>query len=365
MEVLAEIFTDVPDPRDETAQHDLREMLVIALLASLCGAEHCTEMAEFGRAKEPLLRRFLTLEHGIPSHDTFSRVFGLLEPEAFGAAFRRFTQAFSEAAAVGAASGVVAIDGKSLKRAYQAGQAHMPRMMVTAWAAETRLVLAQSEAPGGNEVEAALAILKLLSLKGCVVTADALHCHRKMAGAIRRSGGDYALKLKANQPALLADAEAALAAVTRPERAESEQCAHGRVEWRQAEVVSVRGLAQKHRFPGLAAVARIEAKRDVGGKVSYRRCYVVLSRRFTAAQVLAMVREHWGIENHLHWQLDVVFHEDLCRSRKDNAPRNLAVIRHMALNILQAHPKKTSISLKRRRAGWNNAFLFELLTHVR
>lgn len=365
MLVFADIFADLPDPRDETAQHDLTEILFIALLATLCGAQHCTEMAEFGRAKEPLLRQFLKLEHGIPSHDTFSRVFRLLDPEAFAEAFARFMQDFARTTRLGKLSGVVAIDGKSLRRAYEAGQAHMPKMMVSAWGAETRMVLAQTEAPGGNEVDGALALLELLSLEGCVVTTDALHCHRKMAAAIRKAKGAYALKLKANQSALLADAEAALAAAKRPERAETEETAHGRIERRRAVVVAARGLARKHRFPGLCAVARIEAWRSVAGKTAHRVYHVVLSQRFSAAQVLTLVREHWGIENHLHWALDVVFHEDLCRSRKDNAPRNLAVLRHISLNILRAHPKKTSLSLKRRRAGWDNAFLLELLTHMR
>jgi predicted transposase YbfD/YdcC len=365
MEVFTEIFAGLPDPRDETAQHDLTEMLFIALLATLCGAEHCTEMAEFGRAKASLLRRFLKLEHGIPSHDTFSRVFRRLDPEAFAEAFGRFMRDFSRAARLGKPSGVVAIDGKSLRRAYEAGCAHMPKMMVSAWAAEMRMVLAQTEAPGGNEVAGALAVLDLLSLEGCVVTADALHCHREMAAAVRKGKGQYALKVKGNQPALLADAKAALAAAKRPERAVTEDTAHGRVERRQAVVVATRGLAQKHRFSGLRAVARIEAWREVAGKTSHRVHYVLLSRRFAAARVLALVREHWSIENHLHWPLDVVFHEDLCRSRKDNAPRNLAVMRHISLNILRAHPKKTSLSLKRRRAGWDDAFLLELLTHVR
>ena len=365
MEVFTEIFADLPDPRDETAQHDLTEILFIALLATLCGAEHCTEMAEFGRAKAALLRQFLKLEHGIPSHDTFSRVFRRLDPEAFAEAFGRFMEEFSRAARLGKPSGVVAIDGKSLRRAFDTGCAHMPRMMVSAWGAEMRMVLAQTEAPGGNEVEGALAVLDLLSLEGCVVTADALHCHRKMAAAVRKAKGEYALKVKGNQPALLADAKAALAAARQPERAESEDTAHGRVERRRAVVVATRGLAQKHRFSGLCAVARIEAWRTVGGKTSHRVHHVLLSRRFKAARVLAIVREHWSIENHLHWPLDVVFHEDLCRSRKDNAPRNLAVMRHISLNILRAHPKKTSLSLKRRRAGWDDAFLLELLTHVR
>lgn len=362
---FGEFFSVVPDPREATALHDLTEILFIAFAATLCGAQHCTEMAEFGRAKEPLLRQFLKLEHGTPSHDTFSRLFRMIDPDAFAEAFGRFTRAFAETAKIDPSAGVVAIDGKSLRRAYDAGQAHMPKMMVSAWGAETRMVLAQTEAPGGNEVEGALALLKLVALQGCIVTADALHCHRGMARAIRKAKADYALKLKSNQPALLADAKAALAAAKRPEQAETSETAHGRQERRRATVVAAPGLAAKHRFPGLAAVAHIEAWRTVAGKTSHHVYHVLLSRRFSAAQVLAIVREHWGIENHLHWTLDVVFHEDLCRTRKDNAPRNLAVLRHMTLNRLRAHPANISVNLKRHRAAWDDSFLLELLTRVR
>lgn len=364
METFHIIFSELPDPRDCTAQHDLTEMVFIALAASLCGAQSCAEMAEFGVAKEPLLREFLTLEHGIPSHDTFSRVFRRLDPEAFAAAFGRFMRAFGETARLAPTSGVVALDGKSLKGAYDKGRAYMPKMMVSAWGAQTRMVLAQTAAPDGNEVEGALALLKLLRLEGCVVTADALHCHRAMAGAIRQAKADYALKLKANQPALLRDAEAALAgAPGRP--AETTDAAHGRIERRTAVVAAAPQLARKHRFPGLAAVARIEAWRTLDDRTSHRVHHVLLSKRFSPATVLALVREHWSIENGLHWPLDVVFQEDLCRSRKDNAPQNLAVLRHLSMNILRAHPKKTSLNLKRRRAGWDDTFLLELLTHVR
>ncbi len=178
MEAFREIFADLPDPRDCTAQHDLTEMMFIALVASLCGAQDCSEMAEFGVAKEPLFRQFLTLKHGIPSHDTFSRLFRHLNPQAFAEVFQRFMAAFGAAAKLKPPQGVVAIDGKSLRRAYEAGRAHMPKMMVSAWGAETRMVLGQSIAPDGNEVAGALELLKLLTLPGCVVTADALHCHR-------------------------------------------------------------------------------------------------------------------------------------------------------------------------------------------
>jgi predicted transposase YbfD/YdcC len=365
METFRVIFSDLPDPRDCTAQHDLIEILFIALAATLCGAQSCAEMAEFGIAKEPLLRRFLTLEHGIPSHDTFSRVFRRLDPQAFAEVFRRFMEAFGAAARLAAPSGVVAIDGKSLKGAYEAGRAYMPTMMVSAWGAQTRMVLGQTVAPNGNEVAGALALLKLLTLRGCVVTADALHCHRAMAGAIRKAKADYALKLKANQPALLADAEAALtAAGARATRAETSEQAHGRTERRTAVVVATPQLARKHRFPGLAAVARIEAWRTHGAKTGHRVYHVLLSKPFPAAKLLALVREHWSIENGLHWPLDVVFQEDLSRTRKDNAPQNLATLRHLSLNILRAHPKKTSLNLKRRRAGWDDTFLLELMTHM-
>lgn len=364
METFRVIFADLPDPRDCTAQHDLPEMLFIALAASLCGAQSCAEMAEFGVSKEPLLRRFLMLEHGIASHDTFSRVFRRLDPQAFAEVFRRFMEAFGAVARRAPLSGVVAIDGKSLKGAYEAGRAHMPAMMVSAWGAQTRMVLAQTTAPNGNEVDGALSLLKLLTLKDCVVTADALHCHRAMAGAVRKAEADYALKLKANQPALLADAEAALAAGGQATRAETSEQAHGRTERRAAIVVATPGLARKHRFPGLAAVARIEAWRTLGDKTSHRVYHVLLSKRFPAAKVLALVREHWSIENSLHWPLDVVFQEDLSRTRKDNAPQNLATLRHLALNVLRAHPKKSSLNLKRRRAGWDDTFLLELMTHM-
>ena len=366
MEAFREIFADLPDPRDCTAQHDLTEMMFIALVASLCGAQDCSEMAEFGVAKEPLFRQFLTLKHGIPSHDTFSRLFRHLDPQAFAEVFRRFMTAFGATAKLKPPQGVVAIDGKSLRRAYEAGRAHMPKMMVSAWGAETRMVLGQSIAPNGNEVAGALELLKMLTLPGCVVTADALHCHRTMAKSIRAAKADYVLKIKANQPRLMADAEAALgAAGDAGERAETYDKGHGRTERRRAVVVATPGLERKHRFAGLAAVARIEAWRTVGEKTSHRIYHVLLSKLFTADQTLALVREHWSIENHLHWPLDVVFQEDQSRSRKDNAPQNLAKIRHLTLNILRAHPKQTSLNLKRRRAGWDDTFLLELLTHVR
>jgi|SRR5882672_1804778 len=362
MEDFRTCFSDVPDPRASNARHDLVEVLFIALAAILCGAEGCCDMAEFGQAKEPLLRQLLRLKHGVPSHDTFSRVFGLLEPEAFERAFRQFMAGFAKQL-----SGVVAIDGKALRGAFERGRRTTPLHLVNVWAAEARLAIAQRLAPNRNEVAAALEVLQLLSLKDCIVTADALHCHARMAQAILDRGGEYVLALKENQSALFADAqelleEAAARQPTEPDIAEG----HGRHEQRVATVVRAKALAEKHGFPGIAALARVELRRRIDGKdeeLIVR--YFVLSQAFSPTHVLAISRTHWGIENQLHWVLDVVFNEDRARNRKDNGPQNLAIMRKLALNLLRSHPDKASIRRKIKHAGWNDAFLLSLLAQMR
>ena len=336
-------------------------MLFIALLATLCGATTCCDIALFGRAKEALLRSILVLEHGIPSHDTFSRVFRILDPDSFEKVFRRFTKAFATAIKI---KGVVALDGKALRRAYERGQSHMPPVMVTAWSATTRMALANVLAPGNNEAAGALQLIELLQLKGCVVTADALHCHRGMAKAIVERGGDYVLAVKNNQPGLLRDAKAAIsAAEKKAKQATTEDNGHGRKETRTAIVAPVKEMAEKHNFPGLKAVARITSKR---GRDKTVQRYFLLTQRYTPAELLRIVREHWGIENVLHWTLDVVLDEDQTRSRKDHAPANLAVLRRLALNIARAHPDtKTSLRGKLKRAAWDDSFLVDMLLNMR
>src|SRR5215216_535065 len=364
MENFQACFADVPDPRATNAMHDLTEVLFIALAAMLCGAESCVDMADFGRAKESLFRQVLKLEHGTPSHDTFSRVFRALEPNAFEAAFRRFMAAFGEASRI---KGVVAIDGKAVKGAFERGRKTTPLHLVNVWACEARLALAQRTAPHRNEVAGVIEALSLLSLQDCTVTADALHCRRDIAAAILARGGDYVLALKENQPNLWADVEGMLAGTGGLDQAQSEDPAsHGREEWREAVVAPAAALADKHAFPGLQAVGRI---------TSYRRCkdepaeaavrYFVLSRQLSAERLLATVREHWGIENRLHWVLDVVFNEDGARNRKDHGPENLAILRKLALNLLRSNPDKASIRRKVKRAGWEDAFLLSLLRHMR
>jgi predicted transposase YbfD/YdcC len=359
---FAECFSPLVDPRKNQAQHDLTEMLFIALLATLCGATNCCDIALFGRSKEALLRTVLVLEHGIPSHDTFSRVFRLLDPKNFETVFRRFTQAFAATAEI---KGVVALDGKALRRAYDSGRSHMPPVMVTAWSAKTRMALANVLAPGNNEAAGALQLIALLQLKGCVVTADALHCHREMAKAIVERGGDYVLAVKNNQPGLLRDAKAAIAAAERQKakQATTADAAHGRKERRTAIVAAVKDMAEKHDFPGLKAVARITSKR---GRDNTVQRYFLLTQCYTPAQLLCIAREHWGIENVLHWTLDVVLDEDQTRSRKDHAPANLAVLRRLVLNIARAHPDtKTSLRGKLKRAAWDDSFLVDMLLNMR
>lgn len=362
MDRFAECFSPLIDPRKNQAQHDLTEILFIALLATLCGATTCCDIALFGRSKEALLRTILVLEHGIPSHDTFSRVFRILDPKSFEEVFRRFTRAFAAATRI---KGVVALDGKALRRAYQSGRSHMPPVMVTAWSAKTRMALANVLAPGNNEAAGALLLIEILQLKGCVVTADALHCHREMAKAIVERGGDYVLAVKNNQPGLLRDAKAAISAAERKKAKQvlTEDADHGRKETRTAVVAPVKDMAEKHNFPGLKAVARITSKR--GGDKTVQR-YFLLTRCYRPAELLRIAREHWGIENTLHWTLDVTLDEDQARSRKDHAPANLAVLRRLALNIARAHPDtKISLRGKLKRAAWDDSFLVNMLLNMR
>lgn len=358
MDDFSAYFGEVDDPRAGNARHNLLELIFVALAAVLCGAEDCTDMAEFARAKLGLLRQVVDLEHGPPSHDTFSRVFRLLDPEPFEAAFARFTAAFA-----GALEGVVAIDGKALRGAYERGRKATPLHLVNVWAAEKRLVIGQRLAPGRNEVAGVLEVLTLLRLDGCIVTADALHCRPDTAQAILATGADYALAIKENRPKLLASAKALIA---RGEQADVATIrsgpAHDRTEIRHAIVVPAETLD----FPGIAAVGQVETcRRNAGRDEPPVKRWFLLSRPLTAKRLIEVARAHWTIENQLHWVLDVAFEEDAARSRKDHAPQNLALIRKLALNILRTHPDKGSIKGKIKRAGWNDAFLLSMLGHMR
>jgi predicted transposase YbfD/YdcC len=363
MDKLKKAFRRVRDPRAANARHELLELLVIALAAVLCGANSCSDMADFGEAKEGLLRLFLRLEHGIPSHDTFSRVFRILDPQAFEAAFRRFMAAFAKANGL-KLTGVVAIDGKSLRGAFDRGEQATPLHLVNVFAVEARMVLAQQKAPGRNETAGALEVLQLLSLEGCIVTADALHCHRAMATTILERGGDYALAIKGNRgPLFKAVAQQFARSGKRSVAKRIEPSTHDRREQRRATVMRNTSLAAVHGFPGVVAIGRVTSRRRLRGKNAEPPVvrYFLLSKHLSAKRLLQVTRGHWGIENQLHWVLDVQFNEDGNRTRKDNAPENFAILRRLALNILRAHPDRASIRRKIKRAGWDDAFLMAML----
>lgn len=367
MESLVSILREVRDPRDFNSWHPLPSILFIALAATLCGAKSCIAIADFAAANVELLAEIVDLPYGAPSHDCFSRVFRLLNPEEMAQIFARFVAALREGLGLGPANGVVAIDGKRMRRGYERGRACMPPLMVSVWDAETRMSLATRHAPGGNEVAATLAVLKTLVLKGCIVTADALHCHPAMAAEVRKTGAHYALKLKANNAPLFTCVQAAFAkADERGKLAfhEESEFAHDRYERRRASVI--KRPANAPDFPDLAAVGRIEAERQVGnGKLTKTVHYVVLSKRLSPMRMLEVTRTHWCVENQLHWPLDVVFYEDDARTRKDYGPQNLAVIRRIAIDILRAHPDNRSVGRKMNLAAWKQEFFFDLFTHLR
>lgn len=360
-------FRSLPDPRAENASHDLLEIVLIALAAVLCGATSCSDMEEFGLSKEGLLRLVLRLEHGIPSHDTFSRVFRLLDPGAFEAAFRRFMAAFAKANGLHLA-GVVAIDGKALRGAYERGGQATPLQLVNVFAVEARMALAQRKAPGRNEIAGALEVLDLLCLDGCVVTADALHCHRAFASAVLKRGGDYVLAIKANRGPLFRAVTQQFARSGKRRSVEQvEASSHDRREVRRATLMRNTSLATAHDFPGAVAVGRITSHRRQRGHPADPPLvrHYLLSKYISPKRFLQITRSHWAIENTLHWTLDVHFVEDGNRARKDNAPENLAILRKLALNIHRTHPYGASLRRKIKRAGWDDAYLMATLSHMR
>src|SRR5262245_1485447 len=309
-------FRTLADPRAENARHDLLEILVIALAAVLCGATSCSDMEEFGLSKEGLLRLVLRLEHGVPSHDTFSRVFRLLNPRAFEAAFRRFMAAFAKANGL-KLTGVVAIDGKALCGAYERGGQATPLQLVNVFAVEARMALAQRKAPGRNETAGALEVLDLLCLEGCVVTADALHCHRAFAAGVLDRGGYYVLAIKANRGRLFtAVTQQFTRSGQRSLAAQIDRSSHDRQETRHATVMRNTSLVARYGFPGVAAVGRITARRRRQGQRADAPLvrYYLLSKYMSPTRLLHVSRSHWGIENQLHWVLDVHFAEDANRA---------------------------------------------------
>jgi len=346
----------VPDPRAPNATHRLGDLIVMMIAASLCGASSATEFALFAEQRRQALSRLIEYD-AAPSHDTFSRLLRLIDPEPFGRAFAAFAAAFERARQE--MPQVVALDGKALRRAYEKGLAASPPLTVSAFATATRLCLAAaSPGPDENEVETALKVIELIELAGRFVTADALHCHTRMAKAIAAKGGGYLLALKGNRRHWLQSANRCLAE-TRPASVENVETGHGRNEWRKAEVVA----AAEPLMPGHQAFVRITSRRDQAKPLT--RLFMA-STLLSPQQALDLARTHWQIENGLHWMLDVHFDEDLSRARKDNAPANIALINRIARNILQAaDDDKVPISHRIKKCAWNDDYLITALTHMR
>ena len=360
MRKFRRLLRHLKDPRASNARHDLVEILFIALAATLSGARACTDFEFFALGREDLLRQFLTLKHGVPSHDTFTNVLRVLDPKGLEAVLRKFSKSFG-------VKGVVSLDGTALRGAYERGRQAVPLHMVNVWAAGTRMALAQRKAPNRNEVAGALEVLALLDLKGAIVTADALHCRPDVAQAIRDRKGHYLLAIKRNRGHLFTAVKALVEEARRPQRASRRATkAHGRIERRQAIVVAAAQLGRQYDFPDLVAVGRIESTRQLAGKPSTSKVrYFLASRALSARALLDVAQAHWGIENNLHWVLDVLFDEDACRSRKDHGPENLAAIRKLALNILQATPGPVRMRHKMLQARWDNSFLLSAIAHMR
>ena len=336
---------------------------MIALCTVLCGGESCVDMADFAEEKEPFLREFLSLDNGLPSHDTFSRVFRALEPEQFRRCFQDFMGRFAATC-----QGVIAIDGKVLRRSFDTASAKSSLHMVSAWGCEQRLVLGQIATDAkSNEITAVPKLLEMLSLKGCIVTVDALNCQRDIARQIVDQGGDYALALKGNQGTLHDDVrmfldDPATTPITTDTTVDGD---HGRIETRTSTISTAVGwLQDDHRWLGLKAIGKIVRTREIGAKKTVETAYYLLSTPMTAARFGQVVRAHWAVENSLHWTLDVILNEDQARNRLDHGPNNLAVLRHMALNILNAQKSKISNRRKIKRAGWSNAFLANLIAQI-
>lgn len=367
-ESLAFHFSSLHDPRREhLKEHSLVDILLIAVCAMLCGAEGFADFEQFGKAKLEFLRGFLALPNGIPSHDTFARVFGMISPEQFAQCFQRWTEGLRHA--VGAE--VVAIDGKSLRRSMDRSKGKGAIHMVSAWAQANRLVLGQIKVDEkSNEVTAIPELLRALNLAGCIVTIDAMGTQTKIAAEIIAAEADYVLALKGNQGTLheeaktfLEDAEAEGFPDIAHGFLETEEKAHGRVEARKYWICGkVEWLTQHARWAGLRSIGMVESTRTVGGKVSVERRFYITSLAPDVATFARAVRGHWAIENTLHWSLDVSLNEDQSRVREGHAAQNLARLRHITLNLLQRETKlKRGIKGKQRNAAWDLSYLLDLL----
>ncbi len=363
-------FGDLEDPRiDRTKRHKLLDIIVIAISAVICGADTWVDVALFGEAKQDWLQTFLELPNGIPSHDTFNRVFNRLDTEQFSQRFMQWIQAASPL--IGGQ--VIAIDGKVLRRSHDRGVGKAAIDMVSAWASANHLVLGQVKVDEkSNEITAIPELLRALTLRGCIVTIDAMGCQTEIAQQITEQGGAYMLALKQNQGRLYHDVSQLFAYLEQQgyraypfDYHKTTDKGHGRTEIRECWTISdpevLRLLHRSEAWPQLASVCRVRAQRIIGEERSVEdRFYLAAIEG--AEPVLESTRTHWQIENKLHWVLDVAFDEDHSRVRKGQGAENMAILRHIALNLLQQEDSaKRSIHGKRLLAGWKNDYLLKVL----
>jgi len=364
---LLDHFAALEDPRQRAkVLYPLPEIRLLLLCATLAGADDVVEIALWGDEHLAFLRRFLPCEHGVPSHDTLGAVIAALDPEPFKACFAAWVEGLRETE-----PDLVAIDGKTSRRSHARSKGRGPLHLVSAWATRQRLVLGQ-EAVGGkpNEIAAIPLLLERLALEGALVTIDAIGAQGATAEVILRRGGDYLLALEANRPATLKDVAAFFAepppgAVDTFEATDGD---HGRIAIRRhavchdvARLFSDRRYPGEVAFPGPAMIGMVESTTERGGETSRERRYYLGSARLDAATFARAVRGHWGIENRLHWILDVVFRDDLARLRTGHAPANTAVAKHVAMNLLGQAAPSVSLKNRRKRAGWNTAYLETLI----
>jgi predicted transposase YbfD/YdcC len=376
--LIGEPFAEVKDPREAMNQrHKFIDMLVIAICAVICGADDWEAVAMFGRAKEKWFRTFLELPNGIPSHDTFWRIFRHLEPEQFQACFTRWMAAIQQVTA----GEIIAIDGKQVRRSFDAQPGKAAITLVSAWASTNRLVLGQRKVDEkSNELTAIPELLESLLLKGCIVTLDALNGQTKSADVIVAKEADYRLALKANHPlfhedvTLLFDTLAEdlkhKASYAYPhDHAKTVDKHHGRIEVRQAWTISDPDLIARLRtaveWPHLTTLVKVQAERYLGDEHLRQTRSYLSSAIATAEEFLTLVRSHWSIENSLHWVLDISFRKDDSRWRNDYGAVNFATLRHIALTLLkQEHSLELGIKNKRLRAGWNHDDLLSVLQPI-
>ncbi len=365
-----EHFDSLADPRQRAkVLYPLDEVLLLCLLGVLAGCESWVEIARFGEKKLAFLRRFRPFKDGTPSHDQLGDIFAALDAEQFQDCFIAWVKSLT-----GLDADIIAIDGKTLRRSYQKGGAKAPIHMISAWSTRQNLVLGQTKvADKSNEIVAIPKLLDLLTIKGATITIDAMGCQRKIAEKIITKGAHYVLALKGNQGALRDDVELFFAeqtardfADTAISRHQTVEKSHGRIETRIITATDdIAWLKERHNWPGLKSIVMVETVRELGthpgAKVERETRFYITSRAADAEALSDAIRGHWGIENSLHWVMDMVFRDDECRIRKDNAPANFTTIKHMASNLLRKAPGKDSLRVKRRVAAWDEDFLASLV----